>query len=248
MKKDEIKKYWDKMEVESMYDKNLLEIEIEAVLEQIDDEDSVIDIGCGEGEGTARYFEKAKSLLAVDFSSTRLEKLKNKCGAIETVKMDMRGIAHETLNRKFSKVVTQRSLINLKNFDEQKSVIKGIHSLLEDNGKYIMLEGFIDGVDAVNMIRNDFNLPSIPVKWHNHFFVKAELMDFMSKYYELEYSRDFSLYFFITRTFNAIREYPDIPQWNDDVNLLAKEMELKFKNQFIKGVSRLELLVFKKKQ
>jgi hypothetical protein len=110
-----------------------------------------------------------------------------------------------------------------------------------------MLEGFIDGTKALNAIRKDFKLPEIPIKWHNCFLHKERTLEYMDKYFTLEYSRDFSLYFFLTRALNAIFQYPRIPKWNSRLNCIAKEMELKYNNQFIKGVSRLELMVFKKR-
>ena len=246
MTPDNIKEYWDNNNVESMYDKNMLEIEIQTILEHLDESDSVIDIGCGEGEGTVHYFNKVKELIAIDFSDTRLAKLKANNDKIETMQMDMRKLTFDKIQKKFSKAITQRSLINLKNFEEQKEVIENIHSILEVGGKYIMVEGFTEGVEAINEIRTDFNLSPIEIKWHNCFFVKNDLLDFMSPYFKLEYTRDFSLFFFLTRVFNAILKKPEIPKWDDPVNNLAKTMELNYGNKFIKGVSRLELLVFSK--
>ncbi|MBI1820251.1 MAG: class I SAM-dependent methyltransferase [Nitrospirae bacterium] len=247
MKNKEIRKYWENPSTESMYDKNLLEIEINSILELLNENDRVVDLGCGEGEGTVKYHEKVKRLIAVDFSISRLEKLRQKNSNIKSFQMDIRDISCERFHERFTKVITQRSLINLESFEEQKEVIKRIHSLLEDEGKYIMLEGFVGGTGKTNEIRKDFNLSSIEIKWHNLFFEKDELLEYTSKYFDLELSRDFSLYFFITRVFNAIINYPEIPKWDNAVNVLAKEMENKYKNSFIKGVSRLELLVFRKK-
>ncbi len=243
---DEVKKYWDDSNAESMYDKNLVEIESDAILEHLKESDRVIDIGCGEGESTIKYLKKVKELIALDYSMTRLEKLKDKNDQIITLQMDMRELSFDTIKKKFTKAITQRSLINLNNFDEQKAVIKGIHSILVDDGKYIMLEGFTEGVETINKIRSYFKLQAIEVKWHNLFLNKKELLEHIRPYFRLEYTRDFSLYFFITRVFNAILKSPEIPNWNDPVNNLAKTMEISYKNDFIRGISRLELLVFKK--
>lgn len=247
MRNLKIKKYWDCVKTESMYDKNLVEIETEAILGYLKRGDKVIDIGCGEGEGTIKYFKKVEALVALDFSETRIEKLRARSAGIKTILMDMRDISFSTIGRKFNTAVTQRALINLENFSDQKKTILGIHSILKDCGKYIMLEGFKDGSEEINRIRSDFNLPKIDVRWYNHFLNKKELLKFSSPYFELVDTRDFSLYFFITRVFNAILKYPEIPKWDDAVNNLARKMEIKYGNQFIRGTSRLELLVFRKK-
>lgn len=230
-----------------MYDKNLLEIEINSILELLKENDRLLDLGCGEGEGTVRYYRNVERLIGVDFSNTRLEKLREKNSHIICFQMDMRNITFDIFNEKFTKVITQRSLINLESFEDQKDVISRIHALLEEDGRYIMLEGFVDGTEKINEMRNAFNLSSIDVLWHNRFFRKDELLEFISPYFELESSRDFSLYFLLTRVFNAILKFPDVPKWDEAANVLAREMEMKYRNSFIKGVSRLELLVFKKK-
>jgi SAM-dependent methyltransferase len=241
-----IKQYWDNDTTESMYDKNLLEIEIQAIFDQLEKTDRVFDIGCGEGEGTTKYSEKVKELIALDYSINRLGKLRAKNDKICTIRMDMRDISLKTIGRQFDKIITQRALINLSNFEEQKQVIKNIHTLIVDGGKYLMIEGFNDGTDQINQLRTRFNLPPIQVKWHNCFLNKTELLEFISPYFTVEYNRDFSTYFFITRVFNAILKYPEVPQWNDNVNNLAREMEIAFKNQFIRGLSRLEFIVLRK--
>lgn len=246
MTDNKIKKYWDNVSTQSMYDKNLLEIETRSILDFLSKKDTVIDIGCGEGEGTANYYKKVKKIVALDYSKTRLSNLKERNKKILTFQMDMKNISEKSFDIRFDKAITQRSLINLDNFGEQKRVIKGIHAILKKNGAYIMLEGFQEGVEELNKIREEFSLKPIDIKWHNLFFNKKKLLSFMKPYFKLEHSRDFSLYFFLTRGFNAIAKHPDIPQWKDIENNIAKEMEIKYKNQFMKGVSRLELLVFKK--
>lgn len=244
---NDIKKYWDNSNIESMYDKNLMEIETQAILELLNSNDKVVDIGCGEGEGTVKYFEKVKEIVGVDYSETRLNLLKEKNPLIKTILMDMKTISLDKLGgTKFTKVITQRSLINLESFNAQKNVIKAIYNLLEDDGVYFMLEGFNEGVNMVNNLRMEFNLPSIEVKWHNCFFNENELMDFLSPYFKIEHVRDFSIYFFLTRVINAILQYPLTPRWDDELNNIAKKMEIMYKNQFIKGISRLKLLVLRK--
>lgn len=248
MRNPKIKKYWDNIKTESMYDKNLVGIETEAILKYLGERDSVIDVGCGEGEGTVRYFNKVRELVALDFSETRLRKLHSRNSGINTILMDMRDISRESIGRRFNTAITQRALINLESFSDQKKTIQGIYSILEDDGKYIMLEGFNDGSGEINKIRVDFGLPKIDVRWYNHFFDRKKILRFISPYFELIGSRDFSLYFFVTRVLNAILKYPKIPRWDSAINDLAKEMEIKYGNQFIRGVSRLELLVFRKKR
>jgi 2-polyprenyl-3-methyl-5-hydroxy-6-metoxy-1,4-benzoquinol methylase len=47
--------YWDRDDVESMYDKHLLNREIELIRQRIPPNTKLLDAGCGEGEGTLVY-------------------------------------------------------------------------------------------------------------------------------------------------------------------------------------------------
>ena len=53
--KDKILRYWDDETVESMYDKNLLSLEINSIRKRIKPGSQVLDVGCGEGEGLLIY-------------------------------------------------------------------------------------------------------------------------------------------------------------------------------------------------
>src|SRR5436190_3873087 len=66
--------YWNKDDVESMYDKHLLNGEISLLSSWIPPGTKLLDAGCGEGEGTLAYSRIAATVHAADFSATRLRK------------------------------------------------------------------------------------------------------------------------------------------------------------------------------
>ena len=69
----EVLKYWNQDDVESMYDKNLLNLEIKLIKKRITEKSKILDAGCGEGEGTLEYSKiPGVKVHAVDFSETRL--------------------------------------------------------------------------------------------------------------------------------------------------------------------------------
>src|SRR3989344_9046879 len=71
----EVLEYWDRADVESMYDKNLLNLEIRLIKDRITQNSKILDAGCGEGESTLEYSKiPGVKIHAVDFSETRLKK------------------------------------------------------------------------------------------------------------------------------------------------------------------------------
>ena len=52
---EEVLEHWNRDDVESMYDKHLLNAEIELIKRRITPNTKILDAGCGEGEGTLAY-------------------------------------------------------------------------------------------------------------------------------------------------------------------------------------------------
>jgi len=243
----QIREYWEDKSVASMYDKNLINLEIGIIADQLKSDDVVLDLGCGEGEGTICYSEKVKKIIAVDYSQTRLDLLAKKNPEIESICLDMKNLSPSSFENKFDVIITQRSLINLTDFSDQIRTIKTIHSLLKDNGRYVMLEGFKRGAEAINRVREQFELSPINVKWHNLFFDQDELCENISDIFSLREERRLSTFLFLTRVVNAIHKHPDVPKWNDEFNNLAFKMETMFPDLMKEDFSRLKMLVFEKK-
>src|SRR4030042_1069579 len=86
-RRETLLEYWNRDDVESMYDKHLLNAEIELIKKIITPNSKLLDAGCGEGEGTLAYSTIPGILIhAVDFSETRLraaaERLKGRNNVI----------------------------------------------------------------------------------------------------------------------------------------------------------------------
>src|SRR5215469_1487659 len=86
--------HWNDQHVESMYDKHLLNAEIELIRERITPHSKILDAGCGEGEGSLAYSSVPGSKVhAVDFSETRLALAKQRLAGRENVllrRLDLR--------------------------------------------------------------------------------------------------------------------------------------------------------------
>ncbi len=83
---EEVLEYWNNNAVESMYDKHLLNAEIELLLRQIPEGAKILDAGCGEGEGTLAYSSVPGTVVhAVDFSETRLQKARERLSGRQNV-------------------------------------------------------------------------------------------------------------------------------------------------------------------
>ena len=105
------------------------------------------------------------------------------------------------IKEEFDRIITQRVLINLASWEEQKRAILNVRDALKPGGTYIMIENTNDAFRALNDMRRAVDLKPIGLHWHNLFFDYKRLMRFLKKYFDVVAVRDFGLYYFLTRVY-----------------------------------------------
>lgn len=243
----EVLDYWDREDVESMYDKHLLKSEIDLIQRYIPDGAKVLDAGCGEGEATYVYSQiPGVTVQGVDFSETRLSKASERLATRENVilkKVDFLG--SYDLDRDYDAIISQRLLINLPEWKVQAKVISDLASRLAKGGTLIMLEGSQQGVDELNRFRGLLGLDPIPVKWHNLFFDDDALVRHLAKEgLNLAAHDGVGAFFMLTR---GVRPALDgALNWNSSFNRRAASSQVADLLGLGPRFSRLKLWVFRR--
>lgn len=245
--KDRLLEHWNRQDVESMYDKHLLKAEIGLIKPHILPGSKVLDVGCGEGEGTLAYSSIPHVLVhGVDFSETRLRIAAERLGERENVllkRVDLLG--DYALDNDYDIIVSQRCLINLTEWELQKKVLRELFSMLKAGGLLILMEGSQQGVDSLNEFRAAWGLAPIPVKWHNLFFEDQSLARYMRRLgARLKGRAGLGSYFLLTR---GIR--PNLDErlnWDCEFNRFAATDRIETLLGFGTRFSRLKLWLFQK--
>jgi SAM-dependent methyltransferase len=242
---EEALKYWNDEAVESMYDKHLLRAEIALIKRHVDEGAHILDVGCGEGEGTLAYSHIPQvTITATDFSETRLAKAATTLRGRSNVRLEkVDFVANYDLKDSYDTIVSQRFLINLTDWRLQQKVLRALTGLLKPGGKLVLLEGSRNGVDALNRFRSVFGLPPIPVKWHNLFFDDDQLVAFMNGLDTKLAAHDgLGEYFLLTRGVRPIFEKNLI--WDCEFNKIAATDEARQALNVGAHFSRVKLWVF----
>lgn len=246
-KDKELLNYWNRENVESMYDKHLLAAEINLIKRHIKSESKILDVGCGEGEGTLAYSQIEKVLIhAADFSETRLrmakKRLKN-CRNVLLKKVDF--LKNHSLDEDYDYIISQRFLINIVDWSQQKKVLKGLMSLLKVKGSIILLEGSKQGAKELNDFRKLLKMDPVTIKWHNLFLDDVKLINYMqSNHFKLINQDGLGEYFLLTR---GIRPYFDKKlSWNSQFNQLSSSRQINRLLNLGQKFSRLKLWIFQK--
>ena len=243
---DEVLAYWNRPDVESMYDKHLLAAEIALIRQRIPRDSKILDAGCGEGEGTVIYAEVPGAVVdAADFSETRLKLAAERLTGRPNVRLLQVDFLkpHAGLDSDYDVIVSQRFLINIMDWERQKEVLLALARRLKPSGRLVMLEGSQDGVDSLNALRAALGLEPIPVRWHNRFFNDRQLIDLMeASGYKLLEEDGLGTYFMLTR---GVRPTLDKRlNWDCSFNKLAAKPQVRELLGFTTQFSRLRLWVF----
>lgn len=243
----EVLDYWNKDEVESMYDKHLITAEIQLIKSKLKENSKILDVGCGEGEGTLEYSKtKNSTIIAADFSDTRLAKAKKRLEGMQNVKFrKIDFLKKYKIASDFDFIISQRFLINLMDWELQKKVLQELTNHLKPGGLLLLLEGSEDGVNELNEFRAKFGLEPIQVKWHNLFLQKDKVEEFLRENKLKLIDKDgLGDYFLLTR---GIRPYFDKElSWDNTFNKIASSTDLKMELKLKDRYSRLVLWVIQK--
>lgn len=212
-------------------DYNLQHLEINALLKYVNDGEHTIDIGCGKGYATLYMAWKKKiSILGVDYSDEMISVARENLRLVES---RLRGNATFAVGNvlslqsgeEFDAVITERCLINLPSWRQQKKAIHEISGMVKKGGLFLMLEGSKQGLARLNQIRLQNGLNEIPVVWHNLFFDDHLVEAYASRFFECINIDDFcSTYMLISRVLHPALVAPEEPKYEAKINGLAANM------------------------
>lgn len=215
------------------------QFEIQQIMKYLRDGKSVLDVGCGNGYSTlefARKFIKAKfvgidySAEMVRYANQALQKSKKNVGARVKFEIgDVRKLSTEQgiKGKKFDLIVSERCLINLLDWDEQKKALLEMKKMLKKNGKIILTENTQEGLKRLNDLRETFDLPPIKIRWHNYYMPQRKLEQFARQNFKLTEVKNIgSLYYIISRVVYAKLAILDKkqPDYMHPINWIASQL------------------------
>jgi ubiquinone/menaquinone biosynthesis C-methylase UbiE len=216
-------------------DLNLREIEIEYILHHIANNERVLDVGCGNGYSTVCFATKVNSrFYGVDFVPEMIEASQNLRSQFHlqgTVTFKVGDVTQlDFPNGVFDTVVSQRCLLNLPSRDQQWQALSEIARVLKPNGRYLMLEGTLQGLRKLNSVRVKFGLAPIPEadaksNWFSNKFDEEELLEKITQFFSsVETTQRFGMYYFLSRVVHPLLVAPVEPQYDAAINAIARRI------------------------
>lgn len=226
---DDKQAFWNRQASEGSLsgtkDRYAKELEMQAIARYVSDGMRVLDVGCGDGE-TLEFLTKKYHLYAygMDNSKKMVEAARHK-GLVDIFQCDIRKIT-KSFGSLFDLIYTQRALINLDTWEEQRTAILDILKLLRPGGTYVMVECFMEGLQEINELRKMLALPEIKPPWHNRYLnYRDEVLPFfMEEDLLFDFVSFSGTYYFMSRVVNAYlaKQYGMEPAYDSTVNYLGK--------------------------
>lgn len=187
--RDLVKKHYKKEAKEhgqslssTMADLTTRRLEIANIIQYLKNGEKCLEVGCGNGSGSIEISKIKKiDLTCVDFSHDliALAQKQSKAGIKGKVTFGEQDILKLDIKNKFDCVFTERCIINLLKWDDQKKALKNMAQALKRGGKLILLEAYRDGLSELNRAREEIGLSSIPPAYHNLHLDKSLVIDFL---------------------------------------------------------------------
>ncbi|MBF8249505.1 MAG: methylase involved in ubiquinone/menaquinone biosynthesis [Candidatus Levybacteria bacterium] len=195
--------------------------------------DLALDAGCGNGYATAFYSKFVKKIIGFDYTPQFIKAAEKKYsklirkGNLEFSVGDVLDLAFLKKN-KFDKVITERTLINLPSWEDQKKAILNFYSVLKPKGLLLMTEITLQGHAAVDKIRKSVGLDIIE-KYPSNIYLDEPILDkFLSKYFIIKHKKHFGAYTLISKIIHPLLVAPKPPKFDAKINRIADVVSRNF--------------------
>lgn len=246
-----IKEFWEERAQEGRGENEITHrdiwqrwLEIEYIKAFLDREARVIDIGCGNGHTTGLIAPLVKEVTGIDYSKAMIERARAASPRIAFGVCDVMDLGPSGYGT-FDVAISERCLINLTSWKDQKKAIGNIASVIKKGGLFLFIEGSQDGRRRLNEARVSIGLDAMPPVWHNLDFDEKKLTAYLKKFFTIEKRLHFGIYDLIARVVHPLLVAPEEPKYEARINEIAAQMALK--RQDCRDISRTIFLALRKK-
>ena len=204
-------------------------LEEEYILPHLEGDQTVLEFGCGDGAHTVEYARAVKSLSGLDVAENLVVLARRRAESVGVHNVDfvvgsiLEAGEHFPPNS-MDCVISQRCLINLPTWEDQRAAIQQIHNVLRPGGLLLLTEGFQEELENLSRLRESVGLTAIKMVDHNRNLAHHEFDRFTDRLFASEGVFDYGLYLLISRVYYPLEVYPDEPKHDSRQNEVAMQI------------------------
>jgi len=183
----------------------------------------VLDVGCGTGWTSDAIASLSLEVVAIDRSPEMIAGAKAAFGQASNVRYEVGDVLSlpQDWSASFDLVLSQRCLINLSGWKEQRIALDEIARVLKPGGRLILQEGTKQGREALNELRLHVGLPRMPEVIFNRDLDEDALWPYLRLHFRVIHEWRFSLYDLISRVVHPLLVVPEEPNYDSPINEVA---------------------------
>jgi SAM-dependent methyltransferase len=159
------------------------DLEIEFILSVLPKGGRTLEVGCGNGYLTKILRANTEFVDAFDYSENMIAYAKRAVGEKNNRFFIDNILDLKEMKVSYDTVVCVRVLINLASLEEQVKAIENLAAQLKSGGKLILIEGYKEGFDELNILRQKSSLPPLVPAPINFYSNLAEIKPQLEKYF-----------------------------------------------------------------
>jgi SAM-dependent methyltransferase len=222
------------------------DLEYDHVCRYLDQDMTILEVGCGNGFSTNRFRELVKHVDAFDYSETMIARAREVYGERNNRFVHDNILAPRYLTRLYDAVLCIRVLINLRDLTEQRRAIHNMVALVRPGGRLVLVEGFREGFSALSALRAQVGLPAVQPASINVYSEIADLVPEVGPAFEMEARFHLGAYDYLTRVVYPLIVGADRVQHNTVFSERCGELARAFNPESFAELSRVHGFVFRR--
>lgn len=161
--------------------------------------DRLLEVGCGNGYLTDLVRSRVAHVDSFDFAENMIEAAKKLTGEINNRFFVDSILAGKNVAPPYDAALCVRVLINLANLEEQKAALANLASWLKPGGRLILIEGFLEGFEALNALRKQCGVEEFKpakINFYSHF---PDLQPEMERHFKVAHEWHSGMFDILTR-------------------------------------------------
>ena len=175
------------------------DLELSMIQPYLEENMSVLEVGCGNGYSTSVIRASVKNVDALDCSEIMIERAKRSFGETNNRFHVEDLLRPKRLAGPYDLALCVRVLINLRDAAEQRLALDNIASLLKQGGRFILVEGFLDGFVALNQVREKAGILPIEPGAVSLYGFAQEMESYLRRHFTVESQFHLGSYDYLTR-------------------------------------------------